>query len=167
MVRHSSECQRYSGIFISTVGGSEEGKRTYKILLYSYMVAFGNTWICSCLLPCVFALWCTRTYCCTWYVLRCSVQGLLQAVLLCLRCVDNVVNGTWVVHSWCAQDNSDTGSQTNNGRRGKKGIQQNSLEIDRKKGFSRRQIEAETLEYIATVSSEVDEIKIMFISGTS
>ena len=39
------------------------------------------------------------------YVLRCSVQGRLQAVLLCLRYVDTVAIGAWFVPSWCAQKN--------------------------------------------------------------
>ena len=38
------------------------------------------------------------------YELRCSVQGRLNAVLLCLLCVDTAVAfGAWFVPAWCAQ----------------------------------------------------------------
>ena len=42
------------------------------------------------------------------YVLCCSVQGRLQAVLLCLRYVDTAVVAlaTWFVPSWCAPKKS-------------------------------------------------------------
>ena len=81
----------------------KEGKYKHK---YS-CIALSNTWLAlSCLLACVVALWSTQTYCCYEYVLCCSVQGRLNAVLLCLRYVDTVAFGAWFVPSWCAQKKS-------------------------------------------------------------
>ena len=50
-------------------------------------MALGNAWLAlSCLLACVVALWSTRTYVLL-YELCCSVQGRLNAIILCLRYV--------------------------------------------------------------------------------
>ena len=37
-------------------------------------------------------------------VLCCSVQGRLKAVLLCLRYVDTMAFGAWLVPSWCSAE---------------------------------------------------------------
>ena len=93
----------------------KEGKYKHK---YS-CIALSNTWLAlSCLLACVVALWSTQTYCCYEYVLCCSVQGRLNAVLLCLRYVDTVVVGAWFVSSWRVQKKDTLKNKTK--QKGKK-----------------------------------------------
>ena len=77
------------------------------------------------------------------YVLCCSVQGRLQAVLLCLRYVStSVVIGDWYVVSWCGQkqvQNQNQKKEKKNKKRGKKTVQ-GSIRIF---FFDRRQLQAD------------------------
>ena len=46
------------------------------------------------------------------HVLCCSVQGRLKAVLLCLRYVDTLAFGAWIVPSWCSEEEKQVQKQT-------------------------------------------------------
>ena len=112
VLRHRAECQRYleniqnrcwwpyNAIF------KKQQQQTVKKKL---KVVLGNTFALVCLL--VVALWPTRTFCCTRCVLCCSLQGLRQAVLLCLRRYCRYRSLVCAFTSWCAQKKHNTNTQ--------------------------------------------------------
>ena len=69
---------------------------------YSYMTGSRQHLACSFMPTCVRCRTLVDTNVML-YVLCCSVQGRLKAVLLCLGFVDTVAFGAWFVSSWCAQ----------------------------------------------------------------
>ena len=89
------------------------------------------------------------------------MQGLLQAVLLCLRYVDTAAIGAWTVPSWCAQKKQVLKIIKKKEKKQKEENNKIVLESIQKLIFpvgNYRLRRAERWEYMPTVSSEVGEI---------
>ena len=73
------------------------------------------------------------------YILCCSVQGRLQAILLGLRYVDTaaVAIGAWFVPSWCAQKKKGSKTKLNKkkGEKKKRKIKKQSWDRSGKNNF--------------------------------
>ena len=109
------------------MNNKEEEKKQNTCLYYSYMVALGNTWLYSCLLGCVVALWSI----CTLLICAGPVAGYSAVLAVRRYCGYRSLICAFVL--WAEAGSKAKQEKEKKGKRGK---QKNSLRIDPEKIIS-------------------------------